>query len=154
MYTVNNTTCCSLPQKYVCYSHEAFGKRLFHYIAKHWNGKSSGVITPPTSPTRSAGKSKGGNDHSHLSKSAFLAGASHIISLLTDNAQMEFYIKVCTFCIYILFSCSCYPVVTVTVCIVLVSSPSFHYPIQNCILQYCYIFRLCIPIISFPGYIN
>ncbi|KAK3890741.1 hypothetical protein Pcinc_005315 [Petrolisthes cinctipes] len=85
--------------KHVCNTHEVFGKRLFNYIAKHWSGKST--TTPPSSPSHMDGKkkegkekSKGGNNSPHLSKSTFLAGASHIISLLTDKAQMEFYIKV------------------------------------------------------------
>ncbi|XP_076048377.1 uncharacterized protein LOC143029577 [Oratosquilla oratoria] len=70
--------------KYVCNENKTLGNRLFHYIMA-----SSRKEEPPGQ----AGQSdRVFNDL--LSPSAFLASSNHLFSLLSDSAQLEFYIKV------------------------------------------------------------
>lgn len=75
-------------QKYVCKTCEPLGKRLFHYLIKHWQKEAA---DPPSSHKRE--KCAVDKDNI-LSSAAFTAASNYLMALHTDSQQMEFYIKV------------------------------------------------------------
>lgn len=78
-------------QKYITKSSEPLGKRLFQYLMKHWQKEAGDSLTTTDAEQCPVDK------EDVLSSDAFIAAATHLMSLLSDSQQMEFYIKVCSY---------------------------------------------------------